>query len=297
VNRPFPAAYCEHIEGNVTFYRNGLAYSASELVALSTFMGRWNDGLMTIFTVYFDGSGAPDDSAAVCVAGFVAEAQQWLAFERNWQDVLLRFDAPPLHMRRFAHSIKEFSSWKGDEKRRSDFVKALISVIKLRVRHSFASAVVMKDYNEIATRFAIRESFSPFALTGCTCISKVRRWARKWAIDENSIKYVFEDGDKDKTDLFRCADKHFGVSPIFLKKGETVAFQAADLLAYEYLLSNRKIYQVGPGTLSLSELRKSLQALNTIPNGNDAEDWGVHDIQSLERACNEGLLRAIDVAL
>jgi hypothetical protein len=259
-------------------------YSAIEHLALSTFMRRWDSGLISMFTTYFDGSGAPDDSTVIAVAGFVADSRQWLEFERNWHEVLKKFSAPPLHMRHFAHSIKEFAEWKGDENRRIAFLKALIGTIRLRVRHSFASALVMKDYNEIASRFPLRETFTPFALVGCTCIGKIRRWANTWGIDETHIKYVFEDGDKDKTDLFRCAVRDHNVNPIFMKKDESVAFQAADLLAYEYLLSNRKIYEVGIGMLSLSELRKSLQALNSVPNGKDAEDWGVHDLATLERA-------------
>jgi hypothetical protein len=240
------------------------------------------------FAVYFDGSGAPDDTSVLAVAGLLADTAQWLAFERNWNEVLERFSAPPLHMRHFAHSLKEFVDWKGDESRRVAFLKALIAVMQLRVRHSFANAVVMKDYNDTASRYGT--VFTPFALPGCTCIAKVQRWAKKWGIDEGSIEYIFEDGDKDKNDLARSADKHCHVKPIFMKKTESIVFQAADLLAYEYLSSNRKIYEVGVGILSLGDMRKPLQRLNDIPNGTDAEDWGIHDLESLEDAYSKGIV-------
>jgi hypothetical protein len=74
-----------------------------------------------MFTAYFDGSGSPDDTQVLAVAGFIASTEQWVEFERNWEEVLSRFDAPPLHMRHFAHSIKEFADWKGDEDRRRFF--------------------------------------------------------------------------------------------------------------------------------------------------------------------------------
>lgn len=40
------------------------------------FMGRWEYSVMDMFTCYFDASGAPDQGAALSVAGFVAKAEQ-----------------------------------------------------------------------------------------------------------------------------------------------------------------------------------------------------------------------------
>ena len=64
-----------------------------------------------------------------------------------------------------------------------------------------------------------------------------------------------------------------------------MAFQASDLLAYEYFLSNRKIYESGVGTLTFEEMRKSLQALDRAAHGD--EDWGVHDLESLQEYCDD----------
>lgn len=70
-----------------------------------------------------------------------------------------------------------------------------------------------------------------------------------------------------------------------MKKSESVGFQAADLLAYEHRLANKRIYEAGVGTLGLTDLRGSLQALNDVPHGNDGEDWGVYDLESLTTHC------------
>jgi hypothetical protein len=35
-----------------------------------------------MFTAIFDGSGSPDDTMAVVVAGFVGKAEQWIEFEK-----------------------------------------------------------------------------------------------------------------------------------------------------------------------------------------------------------------------
>lgn len=52
-------------------------------------------------------------------------------------------------------------------------------------------------------------------------------------------------------------------------------------MAYEYLKGNKKIYASGLDALSMSELRAPLRALEKIPNGEDADDWGIHDSKSM----------------
>ena len=49
-----------------------------------------------------------------------------------------------------------------------------------------------------------------------------------------------------------------------MKKQDSVAFQAADMLAYEHRLANIKVYESGIGTIGFQELRKSLIALNAF---------------------------------
>jgi hypothetical protein len=241
---------------------------------------------MSTYKAYFDGSGS-SATHVLAVAGFVARSAQWVEFERNWKEVLIRFDAPPLHMRHFAHSVKEFAGWKGDEDRRRSFLRALVATIKLRVQHSFASAVIIKDYHDICSQYRLRESFSPFALAGCTCIDKIRRWTNRQKIDPAQIDYVFEDGDTDRSDLIRRSREHHQTTPQFQTKNSSPAFQAADLLAYEYLSSNTKIYKTDFGTLDISDMRKPLQGLFLIPNGPNSDDWGIHDKESLPIFCQK----------
>jgi len=52
-----------------------------------------------MFTVYFDESGSPDDTAALVVAGFLASVEQWIEFERNWKQALAAFAVSRLHMK------------------------------------------------------------------------------------------------------------------------------------------------------------------------------------------------------
>jgi hypothetical protein len=240
---------------------------------------------MTAFTAYFDGSGSPDDpnTPVLTVAGFVATTEQWIEFERNWKDACTDFGVSALHMRDFSHSKREFESWKGDIEKRDRFMRRLVSIIRTRVRNSFASVVVLKDYAEMSNSYQGFE-MKPYTLAASTCMDKVRRWADRQHVDKSLIAYVFEDGDADQGDFAHEAKRDFQVDPIFLAKKETPAFQAADLLAYEYFKGNRKIYESGLGSLYVTDLRRCLQELEKIPNGIDSDDWGVHDRESMTKA-------------
>ena len=125
---------------------------------------------------------------------------------------------------------------------------------------------------------------TPYSLAASTCIERVQRWARRQKIDESKIGCVFEDGASDRGRFAQQAKDHLDVNPIFLRKTESVAFQAADLLAYEYLKANKKIYATTLQTLDYGDLRRSFQKLHEIPHGVDEDDWGVHDRDSLKTA-------------
>jgi len=68
-----------------------------------------------MFTAYFDASGSPDEGKAIVVAGYVSTGEQWLEFDREWQSLLEQETVSQFHMRDFAHSLREFAEWKGDE--------------------------------------------------------------------------------------------------------------------------------------------------------------------------------------
>jgi len=238
---------------------------------------------MAKFTAYLDGSGSPKDTSIVAVAGFLATAEQWIHFERNWRDACAAFGVSALHMRDYAHSRREFESWKADAIKRKRFLERLINIISTRVLNSFASAVVMTDYEAMCAAFP-RFKMKPYALTACTCISKIQRWAERHNEAPSKIAYAFEGGDKDRGQLAQYARTYQKVNPIFLKKSESVGFQAADLLAYEYLKGNTRIYDCEIGTLTMADLRRPLRELEKIPNGVDADDWGIHDAKSMRFA-------------
>jgi len=100
------------------------------------------------------------------VAGFIATADDWLKFEKDWNVILQIFGVSALHMKHFAHSRGEYESWKGNTGRRRQFLARLIEVIRKRTKRNFASCVVMKDYRDIDSRYCLSERYKPLRTSG-----------------------------------------------------------------------------------------------------------------------------------
>lgn len=243
-----------------------------------------------MFDAYFDASGHPDGTDVFAVAGFVADRVQWAEFERNWNEVLNRpdFQVSGLHMKDFCHSTGEFAAWKNDERRRRSFLSALIGTINLRARHGFAHSIYLPHYWEVDQIYKLRERAVPLVYCGAGCVAQVGLWAQKWAIPINEVAFFFEDGDKDKHKLAQEVSRLYRVNIAFLKKQQSVAFQAADLLAYEHFRANQKVVPQPVGTFSLEELRYPFQRLLRVPSGGeDGEDLVVSERKCLEQFCAE----------
>lgn len=235
------------------------------------------------YVAAFDASGSPNDTIAVAVAGFVAPYDQWEDFGRNWNQCLKDFGVSSLHMREFAHSRGEFTTWKGDEGKRRCFLRCLVGIISIRVWHSFASAVIMDDYRKVDAKYCLSEFARPYALAAATCLAKLNDWWKRWRKPGDEIGIVFEDGDEDKGAMISAIEKSFTITPTFMTKDKSAAFQAADLLAYEHLLANKKVKE--KGIVFEDELRYPLLELSKIPGGRESTDWGVHMEDDMTDSC------------
>jgi hypothetical protein len=240
---------------------------------------------MSRFTAYFDGSGS-SDTASFVVAGFVAPAEQWIEFERNWNDCLKTFGVSTLHMRNYAHSRGEFAQWKGKTNLRRRFLERLINIVRTRVHHSFACAIRMDDYRTVDLKYCLHEFTTPFGSAGTTCIKKALRWKEQYACNDELL-FAFEDGDADKGNLISLAKQFLRVTPVFLPKATNVPFQAADLLAYEHFKLNTELSKSEDGKIFEDEVRRPLMALSTIPGGAHDGDWGLRLAANLETFCVE----------
>lgn len=238
-----------------------------------------------MFTAYYDESGSPEQRAVV-VASFVASDEQWLEFERNWNDTLRQFDISLFHAVEFFQSVGEFAKWNAHstnrelQETRQWFLRQLLAHIKLRVRFCCSHVVRMEDYRKVNQTYFL-DAVPPYAISGRTAVKSVTDWANRNHISEAQINHVFEDGAKHKGSLQKSIIKHKGFEPIFKKKDEAVPLQAADLLAYETHAGIRDIFE--RGVTDFDDLRYPLRMLDEVPHR--MIDWGTYSETNLEEFC------------
>ncbi len=117
------------------------------------------------------------------------------------------------------------------------------------------------------------------------CILSLRQWANRWRIQTSRIAVFFEDGDRFRGRLESDIREHFGMGPVFLPKSRSVAFQAADILAYEYFKAAKLLMEPG-AVVHEDDLRKPFQELSRIPGGRDT-DCGMHREALMRAHCEQ----------
>ena len=223
---------------------------------------------MTEYAAYFDDSGHPDDQEAVVVAGFVASEDDWLLFEREWQEILDREGMEIFHMTDFEKS----KIW--PQHKKDALLSKLINTIKIRTVKSISQGVFMKDYKQINEQRAFEETIgTPYALAGRTVTKSLADWKRSFA-PEDKLLVFFEDGTKHKGDFIDAMERDQLPCPAFIKKCEATPLQAADLLAWE-TFNAFKTKQVRPSWHKL---------VGDLPP--ESPDHGFFGIRALERICN-----------
>jgi hypothetical protein len=82
-----------------------------------------------LFSGWYDTSGTESGRTqkVLLTAGVIAHADKWERFDKEWMGVLKEFGVAELHMKHFVQSKEQFTSWKGDEPRRIEFLSRLTS--------------------------------------------------------------------------------------------------------------------------------------------------------------------------
>jgi hypothetical protein len=223
---------------------------------------------MARYAAYFDDSGHPDDQEAVVVAGFITTEEDWLLFEREWNDILDREGMELFHMADFEHS----KAWPRHKK--DAILRRLVNTIQIRTKRPISHIVIMKDYREVNDEYALQECIgTPYALAGRTTARSLNSWKRGHMHPEDRLLVLFEDGTKHKGDFIDAMKRDELPCPAFIKKADAVPLQAADWLAWE-MLNAFKIKTIRP---SLRKIVKSL--------ADDDPDIGIYEKKNLEEMC------------
>lgn len=245
-------------------------YNPLEHIARSIWLTRYSaENLFGMFTSYFDASIAHKEGVTI-VAGWLSTIAEWEQFDIDWRLLLARYDVPYFHMNEFAHSTGAFSSWKGREVKRENFIKKAIGIIKDRVRYGAAMVIEHGTFDEVNSLYQLSENYgNPYSLAGRHCVAEVHKWLEKNGY-EPPIEYIFEDGDVGKGQLIELMEKSELPLPLFkpsrdrkTKSGIVPGLrplQAADLTAYELL----KGFKTGEHAPRYKH-RESLKALVRIP--------------------------------
>lgn len=198
--------------------------------------GDWCGRLMaklSAFSAYFDASGHPSDQPFVVVSGFVANAHQWLFFNKMWEAIHKRYDiALPFHAADFAGRYRQYKKWSLDDPEAEDFASELASAQQIYMLFGVSCVVDMGDYRQLSEVFQLGQMVPAFALGARACISLLEKW-QAFANIEYPIECVFEDGDFGRGKFIEIMRTERMPAPIFKNKGDFPGLQAADHVAWE----------------------------------------------------------------
>ncbi|MGA9566549.1 MAG: hypothetical protein WBS19_13565 [Candidatus Korobacteraceae bacterium] len=261
--------------------------------------GRWRESLFAMFTPYFDSSHSGSGKGIWVVSGWLSTVEQWERFTVDWKLVLAKYDVPYFHMKEFAHSVDAYANgWKGEDTKRANFIRSLLSVIKDYARASFSSMIESRVFAEVDKEYEVRENFgNEYALCGRTCVAKVNLWLRAHGYDRPA-EYVFEDGDE-RGRLSHLIESTGYAAPIFKPSRDRVTedglvvpglipLQAADFAAYEL----RKGWDDFGDTDEIWKYRKSFLGIGQIAQGEG--DCGIFTADDLRDSCkNAGISKRL----
>lgn len=186
--------------------------------------------LLLVLKAFIDESGKTEPPVFV-MAGFLARAEQWAAFNDEWRAVL---DEP--------HPIEAFhmvdSEWTGDRKR----LGKLIDVIRRHVITGIAVTVFHDDYEAIFKGRVAKRMDRPYFLMYHSIMTLAMEWEIENGMDE-PIDFIFDEqhGESDYlqsifTRIKEMAppeiQRRFGSRPIHADDKKVLPLQAADILAW-----------------------------------------------------------------
>ena len=217
--------------------------------------------MSALLVAHLDESGIHAGSRICAIAGFVGAQEEWGVFERRWRREIEQAGVRQFHMAEFESRQGEFVGW--SEGRREQFLERLMELIRARDLEGVGSGLVMADYDRLSDDekawMTHGNPEQPYFLCFQHCVVEAVSRANALPSAER-VAFVFDRQDdfqaeatrlynrmKDQVDWpnrFRLADF---VS--FASKRETVALQAADLLAYEtYKHLENRLYSPERGT-------------------------------------------------
>lgn len=180
---------------------------------------------MTEYAGYFDASGHPSDRPIVAVAGFIASEQQWLSFERAWEDALARYSLGDVfHMTDFE---------KQKRKDRGKVLDCLTDIINSHTAGHFSCAVEMAAYRKVNELYPLEEVVgTPYAIAGRGVARNINLWKEKNFKQGDNLLLFVEQGTLHQGDMDEAFIRDTLAVPQKVPKDHP-SVQPADILAWE----------------------------------------------------------------
>jgi hypothetical protein len=90
-------------------------------------------------------------------AGLIGTKRRIDRLDAMWLAIFAEFGVTSLHVHEFIGSRGEFATWKGDESKRSEFLRRLVKAAKVGINKSFVVYLERPAYDAVNSRFALSE--------------------------------------------------------------------------------------------------------------------------------------------
>jgi hypothetical protein len=140
-----------------------------------------------MLAAYLDASGSAGDSAHMVLAGFVADVDKWLQFEKWWTDLLKE----PKYQLEYAHARK-MAQWRAEKLEM--FCWEANYLLRRTVLFGAAAMLRMKDYKTIFPDNRISNKDSPYGLCFRSIMATIcNHVSESWP--EETVAFFLEEGD------------------------------------------------------------------------------------------------------
>jgi hypothetical protein len=188
---------------------------------------------------YMDETGHSKDERQrfVGVAGLVAPAESWEAFERKWKQTLSDFKIPYFHMKDFASRRRYYEDW--SEQKRRKLLGKLLRIMATTHPFPVGTIISLEDYRSFSVedRELMGDPYH-FCLMGCVYVPA---WRAENASPDVRVAIVFGEQSEFKHmagQLLEDFNQNYPAAkrfdpPTFGDMKTVLPLQAADIVAYE----------------------------------------------------------------
>lgn len=219
---------------------------------------------------YFDETGDYSDPRirVIGMGGCIASESQWVAFEREWEDNLIRFGADDVHMKEL-WPLSESSQYKRngwDNKRRDRFLEICLSIMDKHVAAYIGAVLPVSEWDALHESQKALLSNDPYFACFQDCLYWTLTRAKEGGIDEK-VELFFDRKPKGSgragayydacCEQWETEDRLKSIT--FANRKDVLPLQAADLVAYELQQLGKQM--LNPKKIPLKEMHWILREL------------------------------------